>query len=84
MNQRNERHKTFKSLKVSNICQKSFCNNFERSCQTFGLAIFLRSEKASKLQKFDKKAPVNHSNMVHFLEAEMLPHSENEMTGIDV
>ena len=43
----------------------------------------------SKFQIFVNKrfeAPVNHSNMVHFLEAKMLSQieSENEMTGIDV
>ena len=43
----------------------------------------------SKFQIFVNKrfeAAVNHSNMVHFLEAKMLSHieSENEMTGIDV
>ena len=43
----------------------------------------------SKFQIFVNKrfkAPVNHSNLVHFLEAKMRSHieSENEMTGIDV
>ena len=47
----------------------------------------------SKIQIFDNwsfkatfNAPVNHSNLVYFLEAKMLSHieSKNEMTGIDV
>ena len=39
--------KIFRALKVSNICQQTFENNFERCCQSFELASFLRSKKLS-------------------------------------
>ena len=42
---KNGTYKNFRSLKVSNISQQKFHNIFERCCQSFKVATFLRSER---------------------------------------